>query len=697
MGQYPPEEKPPWASCFLTDILITYLEEMRRGDTHIDYASLFRGVEGIETPSDPERFLRDLNNWVPLGILRDLTSQCERISGKSDLAYHAARAYFDPVKKDLLSPFKIIFQVLNDFRSVFLSAHLWATVQTNYLKLQCFESEGPPPVIHMLAQFAENARPRAAGMHFLRGFSEGFTRLYPFIEDVQCVQELSQVRIEDLLDDFPDFTLTSEKNRLSIRHRASQRMIVEAEKVPLRSEVIPLSPRFWIDMPEAVVVPPQEGRLAVLTNLEELEPQERSQAAWAYRILKPGALSSGDLSHAFKAGEVFNAPYSRFRIHWRESPPPQKEIPAEELRTEVSRLLFEHLRQIKQTQVRMIQHNIEKQHLALENIRLKKEIEREDSFAGMIAQSKQMQELFRVLRSIADTDVAVLIQGETGTGKELIARAIHYNSPRKAKRFVAVNCGALAETLLESELFGHEKGAFTGATTRRSGVFEVADGGTLFLDEIGEIAPSTQIRLLRVLQEGEFQRVGGSNPIRVDVRIISATNQNLEDLVQKGRFRQDLYYRLNVFPLRVPPLRERRDDIPLLVSHFVHGCNRKMNKRVSGLSPEAMTVLMTSSWPGNVRELENVIQRMMVVATGDSLELQDIPAEMRGSETLPREKARDLKEITRGSAEIVEKEAILAALAKTGGNVTRAARTLGISRATLQNKMKVYGLRPPKG
>jgi transcriptional regulator with GAF, ATPase, and Fis domain len=279
----------------------------------------------------------------------------------------------------------------------------------------------------------------------------------------------------------------------------------------------------------------------------------------------------------------------------------------------------------------------------------------------------------------------------------LIARAIHYNSPRKAKRFVAVNCGALAETLLESELFGHEKGAFTGATTRRSGVFEVADGGTLFLDEIGEIAPSTQIRLLRVLQEGEFQRVGGSNPIRVDVRIISATNQNLEDLVQKGRFRQDLYYRLNVFPLRVPPLRERRDDIPLLVSHFVHGCNRKMNKRVSGLSPEAMTVLMTSSWPGNVRELENVIQRMMVVATGDSLELQDIPAEMRGSETLPWEKSRDLKEITRGSAEIVEKEAILAALAKTGGNVTRAARTLGISRATLQNKMKVYGLRPPKG
>ena len=227
-------------------------------------------------------------------------------------------------------------------------------------------------------------------------------------------------------------------------------------------------------------------------------------------------------------------------------------------------------------------------------------------------------------------------------------------------------------------------------------MFEVADGGTLFLDEIGEIAPSTQVRLLRVLQEGEFLRVGGSNPIRVDVRIISATNQNLEDLVQKGRLRQDLYYRLNVFPICIPPLRERVDDIPLLVSHFVESCDRKMKRRVTGVSPETMALLMAYHWPGNVRELENVIQRMMVVATGDSLEVQDLPVEMRGGEKAPRAKARDLKEIARGSAEIVEREAILAALAKTGGNVTRAAQALGVSRATLQNKMKIYGLRGPK-
>jgi transcriptional regulator with PAS, ATPase and Fis domain len=250
----------------------------------------------------------------------------------------------------------------------------------------------------------------------------------------------------------------------------------------------------------------------------------------------------------------------------------------------------------------------------------------------------------------------------------------------------------LVEILLESELFGYEKGAFTGAATRRSGVFEVADGGTLFLDEIGEISPSTQVRLLRVLQEGEFQRVGGTVPIHVNVRVLSATNQNLEDLVKKGRFRPDLYYRLNVFPIRLPPLRERAEDIPLLVSHFVEQCNPRMNKRVSGVSPQAMALLMAYGWPGNVRELENAIQRMMVTAKGEVLEVQDLPAEIRGGEKPALDQAKDLKGITRGSAEIVEKEAIFSALAQTGGNVTRAARSLGISRATLQKKMKIYGL-----
>jgi transcriptional regulator with PAS, ATPase and Fis domain len=341
----------------------------------------------------------------------------------------------------------------------------------------------------------------------------------------------------------------------------------------------------------------------------------------------------------------------------------------------------------------MLQQNIDKRKLTQENIRLRQEIQREYSFSGIVGESKKMKELFNVVRSITETDVTVLIQGETGTGKELIARAIHYNGPRRAKRFVSINCGALTETLLESELFGHEKGAFTGASAQRKGIFEVAHGGTLLLDEIADISPSTQVKLLRVLQEGEFQRVGGSDSIKVNVRIIAATNQNLEDLVTNGRFRQDLYYRLNVFPIAVPPLKERATDIPLLVSHIIEKHKQNINKQIRGISPQATSFLMAYGWQGNVRELENVIQRMMVVCKGEVLDLQDLPAEIRGKEVEAKPSPKDLKEMSRESAEIVEKRAISDALLKTGGNVTKAAKSLGISRATLQNKMKLYGFR----
>ncbi len=696
MEKQPTQEKPPWVTCFLTDILLSYMEETHKGGIGIDYPSLFRSTEGFDSPTDPKSFLREINNWVPLTVLRELLWQCQRLSGKKDIAYHATRAYFDPAKKDFLSLFKIVFRVLNDVRSVALCSNLWAAVQTNYLKLQSFETDGSQPGLYMLAQFGENARPAVGSMYFLRGLTEGFPRLYSFIEDMQCVEEISQLQIQEVVREFPDFDTLSQDNLLTIRHRASRRSIVEARRIPLQSEVIPLSRDFWVDMPEAVVVSPLDGRITVLTNREETDPQRRVSAVWAYRILKAGVISAGDLSYSFEKDQVLNAPYSRFRFLWKETAAAREEVSVEQVRREASQLLFEHLKQIKHTQTRMIQSDLEKRSLALENIRLRREIEREYSFAGIIGQNTKMQELFGVVRSLAETDVVVLIQGETGAGKELIARAIHYNSPRRARRFVAINCGALAETLLESELFGHERGAFTGATTRRKGVFEVADGGTLFLDEIGEISPSTQIRLLRVLQDGEFQRVGSTETIRVDVRILSATNQNLEELIKKGRFRQDLFYRLNVFPIRVPPLRERADDIPVLVSHFVEQCNRKMKREISGVSPQAMALLMTYPWPGNVRELENVVQRMMVVAKDVTLDLEDLPREIRGDRDEPGTMTGDLKDITRGSAAVVEKRAIVDALSQMAGNVTKAAKALGISRATLQKRMKAYRLRHPK-
>jgi two-component system response regulator HydG len=482
---------------------------------------------------------------------------------------------------------------------------------------------------------------------------------------------------------------------VAIHTASASESVVEARRVALKSETVPLSQDILTDIPDVVVKATRSGAIRVLTNQEETDPRERPHAPSAYRIVRPGTIGRDGLIYAFEKDQIFDAPYSRFRFVWTEKPHPEVEVPIEHLRRQFSELLFQYLKQVRYAQTRMVEFNIERSRLVQENIHLRREVEREYSFAGIVGQSKPVQELFALIRSLAQTDVSVLIQGETGTGKELIARAIHYNSPRRSRRFVAVNCGALAETLLQSELFGHEKGAFTGADARRKGIFEVADGGTLFLDEIGEISPSTQVKLLRVLQDGEFQRVGGTDTIRVNVRILSATNQNVEELVKTGRFRQDLYYRINVFPIRVPPLRDRAEDIPLLVDHFIGTANRKLRKSIRGVSPDAMSVLMAYPWPGNVRELENVLQRTMLVATTDIVGLDDVPRELRGDAGAPSAKARDLRGLARVSTELVEKQTILDALAKSGGNVTHAAKALGISRATLQNKMKAYGLRHP--
>jgi Nif-specific regulatory protein len=350
------------------------------------------------------------------------------------------------------------------------------------------------------------------------------------------------------------------------------------------------------------------------------------------------------------------------------------------------------MKQISQSQMRMLQYGIEKRRLAMENLRLKQEIERERAFDWIVGESPKMKEIFRLVRSIADTDLTVTIEGETGTGKELVARAIHLSSQRKDRKFVAVNCGALSETLLESELFGHERGAFTGAISQRRGIFENADGGTLFLDEIGEISPSTQVKILRILERGEFQRVGASDCRKVDVRIIAATNQNLELLIERGTFRKDLYYRLHVFPITLPPLRERPEDIPLLIYHFIQQQKGLRGHDTKGITPEALALLTTYGWPGNVRELENVIQRMLAVDQNGSLDVDDLPAEIRGFEFPSVTRPANLKEVVQKASWVVERRLIQETLGNTRGNVTRAAKALGVSRATLQNKMRFYSL-----
>jgi len=311
------------------------------------------------------------------------------------------------------------------------------------------------------------------------------------------------------------------------------------------------------------------------------------------------------------------------------------------------------------------------QRLESESRRLQAEINIAES---MVGESPPMREVQKFIAKVAGTDATVLIRGETGTGKELVARAIHANSPRAARPVVAISCGALSETLLESELFGHEKGAFTGAIAQKKGRFEVADGGTVFLDEIGEIAPPLQVKLLRVLQEREFERVGGTRPLKVDIRLIAATNRDLEEAVEQGTFRQDLYYRLNVVSLKVPPLCERREDIALLSSHFIAKYSGRFNRRFIGLSPEARACLVSYDWPGNVRELENAIERAVVLGSTDLVRPEDLPENLLEVD-LPKAAPRaPYHEAIREA----KKQVALKALKQSGGSYTKAAKLLGV-------------------
>ena len=329
----------------------------------------------------------------------------------------------------------------------------------------------------------------------------------------------------------------------------------------------------------------------------------------------------------------------------------------------------------------LVRRALEHKRLAEENTRLRGTI---DEFVGaesIIGASPPMRKVMELIEHVARTDATVLIRGESGTGKELVARAIHANSPRRYAPIIPVNCGGLPETLLETEFFGHEKGAFTGAQYRRKGRLEMAHGGTLFLDEVGSIGAKLQVDLLRVLETREFTRVGGMKTVHVDFRVICATNEDLEKAVGAGRFREDFYYRINVFTIEVPPLRARRSDIPLLAMHLLERFARHMETRITGISPAAMTLLENHDWPGNVRELSNAIERAMVIGKGPSIRPEDLPL-----------RARMRADAAPDSLAEVEKRHIAAVLARTDWNITRAAELLGVDRATVYNKVKKYEL-----
>jgi two-component system nitrogen regulation response regulator GlnG len=330
-------------------------------------------------------------------------------------------------------------------------------------------------------------------------------------------------------------------------------------------------------------------------------------------------------------------------------------------------------------------------------------LSKEEYAEGIVGKSVAMQEVFKLIGQVSGSDATVLITGESGTGKELVARAIYHHSGRSAQPFMAINCAAIPENLLESELFGHEKGSFTGAADRRIGKFEQCDKGTIFLDEIGDMPAATQTKILRVLQSGEFQRVGGNQTFRVDVRVIAATNREPERLVAAKKFREDLYYRLNVVRIHLPPLRERKEDIPVLVDYFV----RRQSKKITRVAPPALGLLTKHDWPGNVRELENAIERAAVVARGDAILVEDLPMTLREARptAVPPEDlsaaidaaVRPLLELARRDKSlkiigVMERELIIRALAETAGNQLQAARLLGITRATLRKRIEKFGI-----
>ncbi len=341
-----------------------------------------------------------------------------------------------------------------------------------------------------------------------------------------------------------------------------------------------------------------------------------------------------------------------------------------------------------------VKNALEANALETEVQHLRSELKYKYQFKNIVGQSSAMQKVFRAVEKIVDSNVTVLIQGESGTGKELFARAIHNHcKARNTKPFVAVNCTALPESLLESELFGHEKGAFTGASSRRIGKFELADGGTVFLDEIGDMSLSTQAKILRVLQEREFERVGGNTLVKVNIRLISATNKNLEEEVRKGLFREDLFYRVSVFPIKLPPLRERKEDIPLLVAHFFERYAKRENKTIKGIQPDALKILLNYHWPGNVRELENAIERAVVITGSPTLRVEDLPPHIVTiGQTIGKEEFTYTGEALPQWIEKLEVDVLRKTLLEFEGNITKAAKKLGIGRATIYRKAKKYNL-----
>lgn len=515
----------PWTSCFLSRMLILYLERIGK-DAAIDYHDVLKDATHLRGLENPKDFLKDSSNWVPSPVLGNLIQETEKATGDIEATYRAARTYFQPNQTPSL--LEIIARLLNNIEQILLCSNLWAGAYTNYLKLQCIlPPDSNKSEVVFLSQFGLGVEPLPGNINLVRGNYEGFTQLFDYVVEAACVEEISQIKIETLVKEFGNYRIENDGDRLSILENGSKKKIAEARRVYLKSEAVPCSESDRAH-PEGMIVRPKHGKATILTPQIETDPDRWNETNAVYEIIREGTLQTGKVSYALLRGQLFNAPYFRHRFQWKSKAVPKESPEVTRVRSEIVPLLFEHLRGHRETQRRFLQRTIENTTLSENNEKLRMAIQRETDFFGMIGVSPTMRDLFEQVRPIAQSDSVVLILGETGSGKELLARAIHQLGERQDRKFFAVNCAALTESLLEAELFGYEKGAFTGALAQKKGIFEAAHGGTLFLDEVGEISPAMQAKLLRVLENREIQRVGGRETIPVDVRIISATNKDLK-------------------------------------------------------------------------------------------------------------------------------------------------------------------------
>ena len=650
-----------WATGFLTQLLLDHLQRQYPSQMQkIDPRTFFSGIEGYESLKDPQALLMDSHAWLPEEVLREVLLTAERVSGRKEIACEAAVDYFTRAAgaegKRVPSIFEIMVRTFDDVRSAALCSGLWAGAYTTFMRLQAVARDPVGTELIVLSQCDPGFRPLLATHFMLKGNYEGFVRLYDFIEEARLEEEFLQYRIRDIVSEFDGHAVEEEGEGLKIVESRGHRTVAVFRPVQLDHEEIPCP------MPPAEALEGGDRLPADVTTEAAsagviLKPQLRSRgpalfrvlvprivssrtktdtAASALRVVQGGALRSGSVEYVFREGAFYEAPYSRYRFRWRERK--RSALPSAGLEARIQKmtyLLFAYLQELKATQQRLLSYASENKALTVENIYLRREVQevtQGGTSSKPLGESPAMRAVLDLAHQVAPTDSTVLITGETGTGKELIARLIHRTGDRRDRRFVAINCAAVPEGLLESELFGHERGAFTGALVRKIGKFEWADGGTLFLDEIGEIPSSVQVKLLRVLQEREIVRVGGNDPIPLDVRIIAATNQDLNILIERGAFRKDLYYRLHVIPIHLPPLRERLEDVPALAEHFLAKFRKRLRKDVQTLPSSVLDCLRGYSWPGNIRELENVLERAvtLIPASQTTLTPESLPLEIRG-------------------------------------------------------------------